>query len=60
MQQLKQVIRESDHIQVLSDDKIGVLINGIAEETAQNIYQRIKAILNGSTDEIKVFLRKAR
>ncbi|HEY8541851.1 MAG TPA: BTAD domain-containing putative transcriptional regulator, partial [Pseudothermotoga sp.] len=60
LQRLKHVIRESDQVQILSEDKIGVLINGVAEEIANGIYQRIGAILDGSVDGIKVYLRKAR
>ncbi len=60
MQKLKRVIREDDQVQVLSDDKIGVLISGVAEEVANSIYQRIEDVLDGTIDGIKVYLRRAR
>ncbi|MFN4189881.1 MAG: BTAD domain-containing putative transcriptional regulator [Pseudothermotoga sp.] len=60
IQLLRHVIREKDQVQVLSDGKIGVLIDGVALETAEGIYQRIRAALDGSLDDVKVYLRKAR
>lgn len=60
IQLLKRVIREKDQIQVLSDGKIGVLIDKVPQETAEGIYQRITAALDGSLDGVKVYLRKAR
>lgn len=60
IQLLRHVIREKDQIQVLSDGKIGVLIDGVALETAEGIYQRITAALDGSLDDVRVYLRKAR
>lgn len=60
VQKLKRVIREDDQVQVLSDDKIGVLISGVAEEVANSIYQRIEDVLDGTIDGIKVYLRRAR
>lgn len=59
IQLLRHVIREKDQVQVLSDGKIGVLIDGVALETAEGIYQRITAALDGFLD-VKVYLRKAR
>ncbi|MEJ5228893.1 MAG: bacterial transcriptional activator domain-containing protein [Pseudothermotoga sp.] len=60
IQQLKCLIREKDEVQVLSADKLGILINDVAEPVANTIYQRIKDSLNSNVGEVKIYLRKAR
>jgi len=60
IQQLKRLIRENDEVQVLSGDKLGILISDVSESTATTIYQRIKDSLNNSVGEVKIHLRKAR
>lgn len=60
VEKLKHVIRENDRVQVLSDNKIGVLIEGVPEEIANSIHQRIEAALDGTVDGAKVYLRRAR
>ncbi|MGJ8454383.1 AfsR/SARP family transcriptional regulator [Pseudothermotoga sp. U03pept] len=60
IQELERLVRERDEIQVLSMDKIGILINDVAQQVADNIYQRVKGSLDGNLTDVKVYLRKAR